>query len=116
VTARLQSAAAGPRPLKLFDGHPRSAAAAAAVGLSFTAIFFALSETSPSTATVFRCLYALPILWWLARREDAFFGPRPWRTRRWALLAGVFFGIDLLLFHASILLMGAGLATVLSNR
>jgi len=88
----------------------------AAVGLSFAAIFFALSETSPSTATVFRCLYASPILWWLARRKDASFGPRPWRTRRWALLAGVFFGIDLLLFHASILLMGAGRRGSSTNR
>lgn len=102
-------------PLRIFDDHPRSAALSAAVGLSFTAILFALSETSPSTATVFRSLYALPLLWWLARLESKAYGPRPWRVRRWAILAGVSFGIDLLLFHASILLMGAGLASVLSN-
>ena len=101
--------------IRVFDEHPRSAAVGAAVGLSLTGILFALSETSPSTATVFRCLYALPILWWLARREDAVHGPRPWRVRRWAVLAGLFFAADLLLFHHSILLMGAGLATVLSN-
>jgi drug/metabolite transporter (DMT)-like permease len=98
-----------------FDRYPRSAALAAAMGLSFTAIFFALSETSPSTATVFRCLYALPIVWWLARREDRLVGPRPWRVRRWPFVAGIFFGVDLLLFHQSILLMGAGLASVMSN-
>jgi len=85
------------------------------VGLSLTGILFVLSETSPSTATVYRCLYALPVLWWLARREDAAHGRRPWRVRRWAVLAGLFFAADLLLFHQSILLMGAGLATVLSN-
>lgn len=102
-------------PGGLFSDHPRSAALTAAIGLSFTAIFFALSDTSPSTATVYRCLYAIPILWWLARREDRIAGPRPWQVRRWALLAGVFFAIDLLLFHQSILLMGAGLASVLSN-
>jgi drug/metabolite transporter (DMT)-like permease len=115
VSTRPPAEAAAGRPLQLFDSYPRSAALAAAVGLSFTAIFFALSDTSPSTATVFRCLYALPILWWLARLESQAYGPRPWRVRRWALLAGVSFGIDLLLFHASILLMGAGLASVLSN-
>jgi len=115
VTGGSQDAAAERQPLRVFDQFPRSAALAAALGLSFTAVFFALSESSPSTATVYRCLYALPFLWWLARREGAVAGPRPWRARRWALLAGVFFGLDLLLFHQSILLMGAGLASVLSN-
>jgi drug/metabolite transporter (DMT)-like permease len=109
------AAATARAPLQLFDDHPRSAALAAALGLSFTAIFFALSESSPSTATVYRCLYAIPILWWLARREDRVAGTRPWRIRRWAFLAGIFFAIDLLFFHQSILLMGAGLASVLSN-
>jgi len=102
-------------PFAVFDAYPRSAAVGAAVGLSLTGILFVLSETSPSTATVYRCLYALPVLWWLARREDAAHGRRPWRVRRWAVLAGLFFAADLLLFHQSILLMGAGLATVLSN-
>ena len=37
------------------------------------------------------------------------------RARRWAFLAGVFFAVDLVLFHESILLMGVGLATVMSN-
>jgi drug/metabolite transporter (DMT)-like permease len=114
--SHIPSVSDSPRqPLHLFDSYPRSAAVAAAVGLSFTAIFYALSETSPSTATVFRALYALPIVWWLARREDAIFGTRPWRVRVWPFVAGIFFGVDLLLFHQSILLMGAGLASVMSN-
>lgn len=95
--------------------HPRSAALLAALGLSSSAILFALSDTSPTTATFFRCLYALPFLWLIARREDRLAGPRSARARRWALLAGLFFAADLVLFHESILLMGAGLATVLSN-
>lgn len=103
------------RPLQVFDDHPRSAAVAAAVGISTAAILFVLSEASPSTATVFRCLYALPLLWWLMRREDSVFGGRTSQARAWALLAGVFFAGDLLLFHHAILLMGAGLATVLVN-
>ncbi len=115
MTAGPQALAAGPGPLRLFDSYPRSAAATAAVGISFAAILFVLSGASPSTATVFRCLYAVPLLWWLMRREEAVSGGRSIAARRWALLAGVFFAGDLLLFHHAILLMGAGLATVLVN-
>jgi drug/metabolite transporter (DMT)-like permease len=115
VTAGSQAEAAGLRPLQLFDSYPRAAATTAAVSISFAAILFVLSEASPSTATFFRCLYAVPLLWWLMRREDAAYGSRSFGARRWALLAGVFFAGDLLLFHHAILLMGAGLATVLVN-
>jgi drug/metabolite transporter (DMT)-like permease len=115
VTISAPGEAATARPLRLFDAYPRTAAFSAAIGISFAAILFVLSDASPSTATVFRCLYALPLLWLLRRREDAAYGPRPWRVRRWPFLAGIFFAGDLLLFHHSILLMGAGLATVLIN-
>lgn len=115
MIAGSRAAAAGWRPYQLFDAHPRSAAVAAAVGISMAGIIFVLSGASPSTAVVFRCLYALPLLWWLMRREEAVYGRRPWRVRRWAFLAGIFFAGDLLLFHHAILLIGAGLATVLVN-
>jgi drug/metabolite transporter (DMT)-like permease len=42
-------------------------------------------------------------------------GRRTLRVRRWPLLAGAFFALDLVLFHHSITLLGAGLATVMSN-
>ena len=71
MTAGPQVEAAGRRPFQLFDSHPRAAAATAALGISTAGILFVLSEASPSTATFFRCLYALPLLWWLMRREDA---------------------------------------------
>jgi drug/metabolite transporter (DMT)-like permease len=115
VTAGPQAEAAERRPLQVFDHYPRTAAVMGAVGISTAAILFVLSETSPSTATFFRCLYALPLLWWLMRREDRAYGGRTTPARGWALLAGVFFAGDLLLFHHAILLMGAGLATVLVN-
>jgi drug/metabolite transporter (DMT)-like permease len=54
VSAAPSATAAGLRPLRLFDLHPRSAAVAAAVGISFAAILFVLSDASPSTATFFR--------------------------------------------------------------
>jgi drug/metabolite transporter (DMT)-like permease len=115
VTRGPQAEAAAHRPLQLFDSHPRSAAVVAAAGISTAGILFVLSGASPSTATFFRCLYALPILWWLMRREDSVYGSRATQARGWALLAGVFFAGDLLLFHHAILLMGAGLATVVVN-
>jgi drug/metabolite transporter (DMT)-like permease len=57
----------------------------------------------------------VPLLVVLALREERVVGPRPWAARRWALLAGVCFAVDLILFHHGIGLMGAGLATVMSN-
>jgi drug/metabolite transporter (DMT)-like permease len=74
-----------------------------------------LSHASPSTAAIFRCAYALPILGLLAWREDKRLGPRVWRDRRAAILSGVFFAADLLLWHNSIKDVGAGLATVMAN-
>ena len=115
MTAGPRAEAAGRPPLQVFDHYPRAAAVTAAVGISTAGILFVLSGASPSTATFFRCLYALPLLWWLMRREDALYGGRTPRVRQWALVAGVFFAGDLLLFHHAILLMGAGLATVLVN-
>jgi hypothetical protein len=47
--------------------RPRLAALAGAGCLAFTAILYRLSGTSPTTATVFRCAYALPVLLALAR-------------------------------------------------
>lgn len=105
----------GASPWEAFRRYPLLAAAVAAGSLSLAGILFVVSGTSPSTATLFRCLYALPLLLVLARWEERQVGPRPWSVRRWAMLAGVFFAADLILYHHSILLMGAGLATVLSN-
>jgi len=49
-----------------------------------------LSHASPSTAAIFRCVYALPFLGLLAWVEDRRFGGRTWRERRSGLVAGVF--------------------------
>jgi drug/metabolite transporter (DMT)-like permease len=86
-----------------------------AVTIAFSSILVRLSHASPSTAAIFRCVYALPILGLLAWIEDRRFGARSWRERRAGLLAGIFFSIDLLLWHHSIGDVGAGLATVLAN-
>jgi drug/metabolite transporter (DMT)-like permease len=98
-----------------FARHPRGAAVASAIALSLTGVLYLASGASPSTASAYRCLLVIPVLWWLTTREERIVGTRSWAQRRWALLAGVFFAIDLVLFHHGIRLMGAGLATVMSN-
>ncbi len=88
---------------------------AGALAISFSGILYVLSDVSPSTGAFFRCLWALPPLWLLARYEDRRYGPRLWRARVPALIAGVFFAADLVLWHHAIEEVGAGLATVLGN-
>ncbi len=88
---------------------------AGALVIAFSAILVKLADVAPATAAIFRCAYALPVLWWLARREDRRFGDRPWRTRALAIPAGVFFAADLIFWHHAIEDVGAGLATVLGN-
>lgn len=86
-----------------------------AVAIAFSSILVRLSHASPSTAAIFRCAYALPVLGLLAWREDRRHGSRPWTQRRTAVAGGVFFAVDLILWHHSIADIGAGLATVLAN-
>lgn len=90
------------------------AALAGAVLISFSAIFFALSDVSPITGAFFRAAYALPVLvglWWVRRNRDK----RP-TSRRWmAIGAGLALGADVIAWHSSIEFIGAGLATLLAN-
>jgi drug/metabolite transporter (DMT)-like permease len=95
--------------------RPRAVAVVGAATIAFSSILVRLSHTAPSTSALFRCLYALPLLALLARREDRRIGPRAARDRRLALAAGVFLGLDLLFWHRAIDDIGAGLATVLAN-
>ncbi len=93
----------------------RVCAVLGAVAIAFSSILVRLSHASPSTAAIFRCAYALPVLGVLAWAEDRRFGARSWRSRRVAVLSGVFFAADLIMWHHSIEDVGAGLATVLAN-
>jgi drug/metabolite transporter (DMT)-like permease len=86
-----------------------------ALMIAFSAIFVRLADVAPSTAAVYRCAYALPVLAALAAREQRRYGPRAPADRRAALAAGVFFAIDLTFWHHAIAEVGAGLATVLAN-
>jgi drug/metabolite transporter (DMT)-like permease len=97
------------------ERNVRVCAVLGAVAIAFSSILVALSHASPSTAAIFRCAYALPVLGLLAWLEDRRLGPRSWGERRFAIAAGVFFAADLILWHHSIGDIGAGLATVLAN-
>jgi drug/metabolite transporter (DMT)-like permease len=93
----------------------RVCAALGALAIAFSSILVRLSHASPSTAAIFRCAYALPVLGLLAWLEDRRLGRRSWRDRRWAIASGFFFAADLIMWHHSIGDVGAGLATVLAN-
>src|SRR5450755_4728512 len=104
-----------PGGLPSVQGNERACALLGAMTIAFSSILVRLSHASPSTAAIFRCLYALPVLGWLAWREDRRLGSRSWPDRRAGLASGVFFAAALILWHHSIGDVGAGLATVLAN-
>ena len=83
--------------------------------IAFSGIFYRYAEVSPSTGTVFRCLFGLPILAAVAYAEHRRHGPLPANAVRLSILAGVFFAGDLTFWHHAIQAVGAGLATVLGN-
>jgi len=99
---------------RLYD-RPILAAFAGALTIAWSSILVEYADVSPETAAIFRCFYALPLLFVLAYREDRLYGPRPLKQRALAWLAGIFFAIDLVAWHQGIEEVGAGLATVLCN-
>lgn len=101
--------------LAAFADRPRLTALVGAMCIAFSGIFFRFSGVSPSTATVFRCLYALPFLYLLARNEGRAGPPRSGRVRLFSLAAGAFFASDLVLYHHGVEEVGAGLGTVIPN-
>lgn len=89
---------------------PRLVAIAGALTIGTTALFVALADASSATVTFFRCLLAVPLLLLLNLRS----GLR-WRFHRRHALAGVFLGLDMVLWSESISGVGAGVATVVVN-
>ena len=84
------------------------------LGISFSAILVKQADVSPSTAAFFRNAYAAPVLfliWMSIRGRDR----RPGSLHWMAAAAGLFLALDLTVWHRSIDLIGAGLATVLAN-
>ncbi|MCZ4080330.1 DMT family transporter [Rhodococcus sp. H36-A4] len=85
--------------------------------LGMTSILYDLSGVSPATGAFFRCLYALIplVIVVLVQRRRPHVQPTPGRWVAKAVVAGVFLGIDLVLWHEAIHSIGAGLSTVLLN-
>jgi drug/metabolite transporter (DMT)-like permease len=92
----------------------RLIALAGTIGISFSAIFVRLADTAPTTAAVYRAGYALPALYLLhrvTRSRDS----RPPTARRLAFASGLLLAVDFAAWHASIGLLGAGIATLVAN-
>jgi drug/metabolite transporter (DMT)-like permease len=100
-------AAGGPPPALL--------ATLGAACISASAVLIKLADTGTASAAFYRSLLALPLLAVLAVLEQRRRGPRPLRSRFWAMLAGVFLAIDLVLWNHAIADVGAGIATLLGN-
>jgi drug/metabolite transporter (DMT)-like permease len=95
--------------------RPVLAVLVGAVAIAFSGILFRLSHVSASTGAFYRCVFALPPLWFLVRLETRRYGRQKPRAIALAWLAGAFFAADLILWHNGIEQVGAGLATVLGN-
>ncbi len=89
---------------------------AGACAIAFAPIFVRLTETGPAAAGFWRLAFASPALAVMAamgRRGAA--APISWRPHPMALLAGVFFALDLGFWHYGIVLTSVANATVLAN-
>lgn len=95
--------------------RPIFVAALGAVFIASSGVLVRLADASPVTVAVYRCLYALPVLFLLTLREQKQLGSLAARSQRLAWVAGIFFAIDLIFWHHAIEAVGAGLATVLGN-
>jgi len=101
--------------LDWFAQRPRLTALLGAACISFSGIFYRFAEVSPSTGTIYRAIFGLPILVTVAVAERRRYGPLPPDAIRLAAIAGLFFAGDLMFWHHAIGAVGAGLATVLGN-
>ncbi len=95
--------------------RPVMTAVLGAMAIAFSGILVRLADVEPATAAIFRCAYALPALGLIAYLERRAYGPRPAAQVRLAMVAGAFLALDLVIWHHTIGLVGAGLATVLGN-
>jgi drug/metabolite transporter (DMT)-like permease len=90
-------------------------AALGAACISSSAILITLANVAPAAAAFFRCALPLPVLAVLAVAEQRRRGPRPLASRGYAVLAGLFLAVNLVLWIHAIADAGAGVATVLGN-
>jgi drug/metabolite transporter (DMT)-like permease len=88
--------------------------AVGAMLLSSTSLFVVYAHTAPTVSGFYRMFFGGGmLLMWVALRGgwQRFF----WRDLGWALLPAIGFAADLIQWHRSILWMGPGIATLLTN-
>jgi drug/metabolite transporter (DMT)-like permease len=90
-------------------------AALGAACISSSAILITLANVGSTTTAFYRCALPLPVLAVLAVAEQRRHGPRPLASRGYAVLAGLFLAVNLVLWIHAIADVGAGVATVLGN-
>lgn len=85
-----------------------------AVLISFSPVFVALVEVSPTTSAFYRVFFggAGLLLFLLATGRRFEFSRRAWT---FVALAALFYALDLWFWHRSILYIGPGLATLIAN-
>lgn len=87
---------------------------AGAAVISFAPVFVRLVDVPPTTSAFYRTLFGGLMLVILVRiRGDRLWGGRPAMTA--LVMAGVFFALDLWVWHRSIWYVGPGLATLLAS-
>jgi drug/metabolite transporter (DMT)-like permease len=97
------------------DVNPVLPALLGAACISSSAIVVRLADVGAGTTSFYRCILALPFLITLAILEQRRHGARSVRSRALAGAAGMFLGVDLVLWTHAIYDVGAGIATVLGN-
>jgi drug/metabolite transporter (DMT)-like permease len=95
--------------------RPVVTAAVGAACISSSAIFITLAKVSPASTAFYRCALPLPVLAVLAIAEQRRYGSRSAASRGYAVLAGLFLAVNLVLWTHTIVDVGAGVATVLGN-
>lgn len=86
------------------------------IAISFSAIFVKWADVNPTISAFFRTFYATLLLSALAFSKPSVNFKNP--SRLWislSILAGIFLGIDLIVWHKAILYIGAGPSTLLGN-
>jgi drug/metabolite transporter (DMT)-like permease len=106
---------ARPSWLRRTSDRPIVMAITGALCISSSSVLTQLAGAGAATTAVFRCAIALPFLLPLVLREQRRLGRRSRRSHAFAVLSGLFFAIDLILWKHAIDDVGAGIATVLGN-
>ncbi len=94
--------------------RPMLALVGGAIAIGFAPIFVRWSEVGLNATAFWRLALALPALWLLSHRTGS--GPLvPVKGRTLLAIAGLFFALDLIFWHASIALTSVANATLLAN-